>query len=99
MKLYEVLDPKGDKWNLVEARPLTREMMKSDSAFVLIAGGVVYSWIGQKCDNDRKKNAMQSALAFAKRNQARTLAGPSLDHEARSFLDSAPDGPPAILCC
>ena len=45
-----------------------RSLLATSGAYVLIAGGVVYSWVGSSARADVRKNAMQLALSFAKRN-------------------------------
>ena len=50
----------------VTERPLKREMLLSEMAFVLLSGGVVWAWVGRQASPEERKGVMSSALEFAK---------------------------------
>ena len=58
-------DPKAGKGRPVEARPLVREMLATGGAYVLLADGAVYCWLGKACPEAAKSGAMGVCAAFA----------------------------------
>ena len=49
VRLYHASDESGELTTAeVTDRPLSRDALKTEDVFVLVAGGVVYAWVGKK---------------------------------------------------
>jgi gelsolin len=68
--LYRVSDDSGTvKVDKVATRPLKREMLQSQDAFILDFGkSGIYVWIGKKCSKEEKIHSMKTAENFLKQN-------------------------------
>eukprot|EP00735_Rhodelphis_limneticus_P008799 TRINITY_DN2282_c0_g2::TRINITY_DN2282_c0_g2_i1::g.6851::m.6851 TRINITY_DN2282_c0_g2::TRINITY_DN2282_c0_g2_i1::g.6851 ORF type:complete len:838 (-),score=368.98,sp/O75366/AVIL_HUMAN/40.36/0.0,Gelsolin/PF00626.17/1.1e-17,Gelsolin/PF00626.17/3.6e-16,Gelsolin/PF00626.17/2.5e-10,Gelsolin/PF00626.17/4.5e-18,Gelsolin/PF00626.17/2.1e-09,Gelsolin/PF00626.17/3.1e-09,VHP/PF02209.14/7.7e+03,VHP/PF02209.14/8.2e-14,Viral_helicase1/PF01443.13/0.15 TRINITY_DN2282_c0_g2_i1:57-2528(-) len=64
-KLYKVSDQSGSlSVEEIQERPLKREFLKTDDVFILVAGGVVYAWVGKGASAAEKKAATPLAVKF-----------------------------------
>jgi hypothetical protein len=69
VKLYHASDESGALTTMeVTDRPLARGALKTDDVFILIAGGVVYTWVGKKASPGERKGAMATAVKFLEAN-------------------------------
>jgi hypothetical protein len=66
-KLYRVCDSSGTATTEEVAVPggkLNRDMLDSDDAFIVVAEGNCYIWVGKKCTAQEKKEASKVAMNF-----------------------------------
>lgn len=66
-KLFRVCDASGstsiDEVPVPDGK-LNREMLDSDDAFIVVAQGNCYIWVGKKCTAQEKKDASKVAMSF-----------------------------------
>ena len=69
VRLYHASDESGTlNTTEVTDRPLMKDALKTEDVFVLVAGGVVYAWVGKKASPGERKGAMTTAVKFVEVN-------------------------------
>lgn len=69
VKLYRASDESGElSVTEIAERPLSRDALKTEDVFILVAGGIVYAWVGKKASPGERKGAMATAVKFIEAN-------------------------------
>ena len=69
VKLYHATDASGDLVTTeITERPLARDALRTEDVFILVAGGVVYAWVGKKASPAERKAAMATATGYVETN-------------------------------